>query len=101
MPGLGQSFNQEEIIQDALLGMGLVFDNEIAAPKRCSEIHIWRNFASDEGSKTTSDFQEAEVGEEYGNTKRLSGYKSRMNKSVEWTQKGKKGQEDWRDMENK
>ncbi len=83
MPGLGQSLNEEEIIRDTRLSRGLVFDNKIAALKACSRLHIRRNLASGEGSKTASNFQEAEVRAEYSNTKRPSGYQSKIIKRVE------------------
>ncbi len=76
MPGLGPLLNEEEIILDARLGRGLVFDDQIAAQKGCGRMRIRRNFASREGSEAASNFQEAEVRAEHGNGKGPSGCES-------------------------
>ena len=101
MPGLGPSLNEKEIILDARLGRGLVFDDQIAAQKGCGRMRIRRNFASREGSEAASNFQEAEVRAEYGNGKGPSGCESGIRDRAEWARKGERGQDSWRAMEDK
>ena len=83
-------------ILNALLGWGLVFDNEIAAQKKSDQMHIRRNFTSRERSEAASNFWEAGVRAENGNEKRLSGYESGIKDRKRWTRKKKRGQEGWR-----
>ncbi len=93
MPGLDQSLNEEEIILDARLIRRLVFDDEIAAQKRCSRMRIRCIFANRERFKAASNFWEAEVRVENGNRKEPNGYESRIKDRAEWTRKGEKDQE--------
>ena len=61
----------------------------------------WHNFASKEGSKAASNFQEAELREERGSKKRLSGYKSGLRDKAKLTKKEEKVQEGWKALEDK
>ncbi len=84
MLGLGQSINKEEIILDARLSQGLVFNDEIVAQKRFGRIRIRHNFASREGSEAASNFQKAELQVGNSNRKIPNGYESRIKIRAEW-----------------
>lgn len=58
------------------LGRRLVFDDEITVQNGYGHIRIGRNFASQEGSETATNFWETEVRVENDNRKELDGYES-------------------------